>query len=91
MTDLVQRLRRGYTGFATPVNDACNEAAHRIEYLERENAELRVKLKDCRNATLEEAAEKCEALAEGRVYAAEEYGMHVCRNEIRSLKHDKPN
>ena len=37
MTDLVQRLKSGYTGFATPVNDMCNAAADRIEKLEREN------------------------------------------------------
>ena len=34
MTDLVQRLRSGYAGFATPVNDMCNDAADRIEMLE---------------------------------------------------------
>ena len=49
---------------------------------------LEAALKDCRNATLEEAAAKCEDTTEDWGDVAEESGMLTCAIEIRGMKHE---
>jgi hypothetical protein len=81
MTDLVQNLR-GWGDSGRSVSHLLKLAADRIEQLERE-------LKDCRNATLEEAAVKCDEVYYkniGEGYAEVRYGIASCAKEIRSMK-----